>query len=250
MSSATARTELWDGWAQRWRAFQESYVPDRERQLAAISDHVEVATWGRAGRILDLGSGPGSVADAVLLRCPAARAVAVDLDPWLIELGRRTARAGERIDWVGADLRRPAWVAAVPGGPYDAVTSATTLHWLDHSEVRRLYGDAARLLACGGTLLVADVLPTGSPGFQRRARAAATLREGAQEETWDRFWRDARAVPEFAELVEERDRRLLPRRPCVSLPIEAHAAALAEAGFRDVGEVWRVHEAAVLAAVR
>jgi len=250
VSRATASTELWEAWGRRWRAFQESYVPAREHQLAAIADYVELATGGAAAAILDLGSGPGSVADVVLRRCPDARAAAVDLDPWLIELGRRTASAGTRIGWIEADLRDPAWVGALPDGPYGAVTCATTLHWLDHSEIRRLYSDAARLLPHGGILLVADVLPTGSPGLQRLARAAAASREGAHEETWDRFWRDARTVEQFAELVEERDRRLLPRRPRVSLPVEAHAAALAEAGFRDVGEVWRLHEAAVLAALR
>jgi hypothetical protein len=58
------------------------------------------------------------------------------------------------------------------------------------------------------------------------------------------------AVPEFGPIMQERSRRQLSRPPCVSLPLEAHVAALTEAGFRAAGEVWRVHEAAAVAAVR
>ena len=250
MSAAIAGVDLWVRWAERWRRFQQAYVPDRERQLAVIAEYVALASRGRGPRVLDLGCGPGSVADAVLLRCPAARAVAVDLDPWLLELGRRTAAAAERVEWVEADLRNPRWTRAIPSGPYDAVLSATAFHWLEPAEVWRIYGQAARLLRDDGIVLVGDILPTGSPRLQQLARAALASHEAARGETWNAFWRDARAVPEFTALVRERDRRLLPRRPVIARSIDEHAAALAEAGFREVGEVWRVHSSAVLAAMR
>jgi SAM-dependent methyltransferase len=246
----TVGTDAWAEWARRWQAFQEAYVPDRERQLSVMAEYAALATGGRARCVLDLGAGPGAVADAVLQRCPSARAVAVDFDPWLMELGRHTAAAAERIQWVDADLREPGWVDALPSGPYDAIVTATALHWLDDREVRRLYREAHGLLGQRGILLVADLLPTGSPKVARLAQGALTAHEAGRDESWSDFWRGARAVPEFSRLVDERDRRLLPRRPVVPSPIDEHAAALAQAGFREVGEVWRVHGAAVLAALR
>jgi ubiquinone/menaquinone biosynthesis C-methylase UbiE len=248
VSSTVAGTELWDAWARRWRSFQEAYVPDRERQLDVMAECVALVAGGRAGTILDLASGAGSVADAVLERCPELRAVAVDLDPWLIELGRQTARAADRIEWVEADLRDPRWVTALPGDGYVAVTCATALHWLRHPEVRRLYYDARRLMIRDGILVVADVMPVGSPRLRRLARAAAATREAATGERWDRFWAEVRAVPEFGPIMRERSRRQLVRPPCVSLALDAHVAALTQAGFGEAGEVWRVHEAAAVAA--
>ena len=250
VSSTVAGAELWDAWARRWRSFQEAYVPDRERQLGVMAEYVALVAGGRAGTILDLAAGVGSVADAVLERCPGLRAVAVDLDPWLMELGRRTARAADRIEWVEADLRDARWVTALPSDRYVAVTCATALHWLRHPEVRRLYRDVRRLMIRGGILVVADVMPVGSQRLRRLARVAAARREAEAGERWERFWAEARAVPEFGLIMQERSRRQLSRPPSVSLPLEAHAAALRQAGFEEAGEVWRVHEAAAVAAFR
>jgi SAM-dependent methyltransferase len=250
MGALSARTELWDGWARRWRSFQEAYVPDRERQLAVMAEYVDLVTRGREGPILDLASGPGSVADAVLGRCPGLRALAVDLDPWLTELGRRTARAADRIEWVEADLRDPGWASALASETYLAATCATALHWLRESDVRRLYSDIRGLLAPGGILLVGDVMPVDPPLLRGLARAAAARREAAAGERWDSFWAEVRNVPEFHSLMQERGRRQLTRPPSRGLSVDAHRAALTRAGFRDAGEVWRVHEAAVVAAVR
>jgi len=166
-----------------------------------------------------------------------------------MELGRQTARAADRIEWVDADLRDPRWVTALPGGTYVAATCATALHWLGEPEVRRLYFDVRRLLVPGGILLVADVMPVGSPRISRLSRAAAATREAAAGERWDRFWAEVRAVPEFRPLTKERSRRQLSRQPYVGGTVEEHSAALKQAGFRDAAEVWRVHEAVVVAAV-
>jgi trans-aconitate methyltransferase len=59
---------------------------------------------------LDLACGPGSIAQRLLVRFPAARAVAVDFDPVLMRLGQDAlGDLDGRLRWVEADLRRPDW---------------------------------------------------------------------------------------------------------------------------------------------
>ena len=148
-----------------------------------------------------------------------------------------------------ADLRDPGWSQAVPVGPYDAVVTATALHWLSDAEIRAVYAGAARLLAHRGILLVGDAVCLDAPRLERLTRLAAAAHETAAGESWSDFWRAARAVPEFVQLIDERDRRLLRRRPLIGRTLAAHAAALREAGFAEAAEVWRAHEGAVIAAL-
>jgi hypothetical protein len=116
--------------------------------------------------------------------------------------------------------------------------------------VTSLYRDVLRLIDLDGVLVVADVMPIAAPRVGKLARAAAAAREVQTGERWDRFWADVSAVPEFGPILQERSRRRLSRPPGVSLSLDAHTAALAQAGFRDVGEVWRVHDTAAIAAFR
>jgi predicted RNA methylase len=63
---------------------------------------------GERSRVLDLGAGTGSLAAVVLDRLPEARCVAVELDPVMSEIGRRTiGDAGGRLRWIDADLATP-----------------------------------------------------------------------------------------------------------------------------------------------
>jgi len=57
----------------------------------------------------------------------------LDIDPVMLELGRRTV--GDRVRWVEADLRSPDWAGQLLGDEFDVVVSATVLHWLDAEHV-------------------------------------------------------------------------------------------------------------------
>jgi SAM-dependent methyltransferase len=248
------REDVWQAWARRWRAFQESYVLERPRQLALLAEYVATCSGGTPVRLLDLCAGPGAAADAILQRLPGATAIAVDCDPWLQELGRRTAVARDRIAWLERDLRDPGWDADLPPGSCDAVTLVTALPWLDDASLAQAFRGAARLLAPGGLLLVADELWSGSPRLDRLTHEA-TLRWQAQAQTasgltWPTFWREAAAVPEFHDLLAQRARVLGPRRPSPPRRTADVTTLLAGAGLPHAGEIWRRHDAAVLAALR
>jgi methylase of polypeptide subunit release factors len=80
----------WSGWLARWHRQRQRYVPGRAERFALMADYLECARSGSDLYILDCCCGPGSLAQAMLDRFPTARVVAVDIDPWLVELGRRT----------------------------------------------------------------------------------------------------------------------------------------------------------------
>ncbi len=245
----------WHHWATRWDRFQECYVPQREAQVARMLDFAEQWSRTRPLRALDLCSGPGTIADRLLRRHPDAHVVALDGDPWLLELGRRSTSGVSA--WIEADVRKEGWSAAIPAASLQVVLSMTALHWLDHETLARVYVELAGLLVRDGLLLNADLIPAGdaastigSVGREQLFRWQAARTRENEGLDWSAFWGDARSVPAFADLLARRDRRLGMRPGVRAMSAAGHVAALRDAGFRDAAEIWRSDAAAILAAVR
>jgi ubiquinone/menaquinone biosynthesis C-methylase UbiE len=248
------RAGPWAAWWERWDRFQETYVPGRELQFRLITDYLALLRRDEPLQVLDLCSGPGSFGSRILRERPRAQVVAVDYDPWLLELGRRAAPHGDAIAWVDADLRA-AWTRALPGAAFDAVVATTAMQWFEEDEVVRIYRDVASLLAPGGAFLTSDLVPRGSAAARSLAEAAtvrwrARAIESPAGDHWADFWADARAEPAFSELLEERARRLVGRHPLPSRPFAFHETALRASGFAEVSEIWRHSESAIILAQR
>ncbi len=75
-------------WIERWDVQQQGYLPDREDRFTALIDAVAEAAGRPDPLVLDLGSGPGSLAVRLLQQLPAATVVALDADPLTLGLGR------------------------------------------------------------------------------------------------------------------------------------------------------------------
>ncbi len=243
----------WGAWLSRWEAFQAVYVPERDAQFETICRYAVDCAAGAVLRVLDLCAGPGSLGARLATYAPFARIVAVDADPFLIEIGLR-AHANVPIRWVRTDLRSTGWSASIPG-PFDAALCSTSMHWFNDEQVRAIYRETAGLLRRGGTLLVADTMPHGTPGAQAAGRSMLELSEVRRiatygGEDWVSFWCAAENEPAFAELLAERERALGRRSSRVVPSLDFHVAALADAGFTDVGEVWRRDAWAVVLAIR
>lgn len=94
----------WPDWLQRWDAQQQGYVPEREARFTAMLDVLAVLLPD-SFLALDLACGPGSISQRLLARFPAARAVAVDMDPVMLALGRGARGTVDgRLRW-----SRPTW---------------------------------------------------------------------------------------------------------------------------------------------
>jgi trans-aconitate methyltransferase len=237
-------------WLERWDEQQERYLPHREERFQIMLDLIRPPD-SQAFRLLDLCCGTGSISARVLDRFPQASILAVDWDPVHLELGRRAL--GERVEWLDADLRSPEWATDLEPGSFDAVLSATAIHYFLPNEVVSLYRTLARLLREDGMFANADHLPASSP---RIAALSQELLEGwqaerlAEGEDYYEYREALRNDPELQSFVAEGDRRFAEKPAGVVAPIDFHRAALLAVGFQVADEVWRHHADAILVAFR
>jgi trans-aconitate 2-methyltransferase len=152
--------------------------------------------WGRAAlerlrlrggeTVLELGCGSGRDTEHLLEALPNGRVVAVDGSQQMLEqLRARLGNGDGRLEVLHRDLREPFEL----DGPFDAVMSVATLHWLpDHVHV---FEELARVVSPGGRL----VIEAGGHG-----NIAEFLRAlDADEANGPRFWN-------FADIPETRTR--------------------------------------------
>lgn len=154
-----------------------------------------------------------------------------------------------------ADLRDRDWPARLPPGPYDAVLTATALHWLPAEDLARIYRDVAVLLRPGGVFLNADHTPEpGTPllnaadeSFQRRRQQRERAR-GVLD--WAQWWAAVAADPVLAKQAAARALVHGSHEDPQPRPADWHRARLVEAGFREAGVIWRSVGDSLVAAVR
>lgn len=242
-----------------WDRQQEWYLPDREERFRVMLDTVE-ALVGDEPRVLDLACGTGSISDRVLTRFPGARTTGVDLDPALLTIARGYFAEDRRAEFVSADLRDARWTESLPHRSYDAVLTATALHWLRTEEHGELHGRLAGVLGEGGVFLNADHMPdAGTPRIdealhafdkERRSREKAA---GTQD--WVDWWQQLAADPVMADAVTERYRIFGdPARGDHSdgqtQPVGWHVRSLREAGFAEARAIWASPQDAMVLGLR
>ncbi|WP_306364168.1 trans-aconitate 2-methyltransferase [Nocardia sp. CC227C] len=244
----------WEAWQRSWDRQQELYLPDREERFRVMLDVVE-AVAGKSPRVLDLACGTGTISRRLFARLPEATSIAVDRDPTLLAMARGSFEGDARISFVVADLEEPGWTRALPAGAFDAVLTATALHWMQPDPLRRLFTDLCPLLRPGGVFVNADHLPdpetpllnaideTIQHAHQERARA-----EGAHD--WDQWWAEVAADPALADEYAASRAIFDRRRPGVPQSLDWHLAGLREAGFAEAGTAWRSITDAMVVAVR
>jgi SAM-dependent methyltransferase len=242
-------------WQESWDRQQESYLPDREERFTAMLDTVDAVTEGRPLRLLDLAGGTGSISLRTLGRFPDTVTTLVDIDPVLLAIAQASLPAQGTA--VSADLRNPDWAAALPYGDYDAVLTATALHWLTPERLAKLYAEIRTVLRPGGVFINADHMPDdGIPGLTDLLAARAKARQEARYAagavlSWRRWWEHVAADPTLGPLVEERTRAFGGRDSVEwNPPVSWHLDALTAAGYLETGLVWRGTLDAAVAGVR
>jgi SAM-dependent methyltransferase len=156
-------------YVKRWIAAVSRYRPERRQILDAFA--AEAAQIRKAGfSVLELGCGPGFLAEALLQNGAISRYALVDFSPHMLELSRQRLGVFEgRTLFFQRDFKKNDWVAEIPAG-FDVVVSLQAVHELRHaSRIPRLYGQLHDLIVPGGTLLICDHVNSRSPGGRQSA---------------------------------------------------------------------------------
>ncbi|MFI6942310.1 class I SAM-dependent methyltransferase [Streptomyces sp. NPDC050418] len=232
----------WRAWQDSWDRQQQWYLPDREERFSVMLDMVE-ALVGPKARVLDLACGTGSITDRLLKRFPEAVSTGVDLDPALLTIAEGTFAGDDRVTFVRADLKDPQWAAKLPYDNYDAVLTATALHWLHSPELAVLYGQVADLVREGGVFMNADHMPdpattriNAAESAYRNARAARVKAEGVLD--WKEWWQLAAADPVLAAPTAERFEIYGDHADGDMPSADWHARTLCDMGFAEARTVW------------
>ncbi len=107
-------------------------------------------------RVLDIGSGTGSLAAMVLDAFPNATAVGLDLSEPMMEYGRkRMARFGNRFSYHRGDFADGNLAADLPG-TFDVAVAARSIHHLPAEQKRSLYKAIYDKLNSGGAFFNVD----------------------------------------------------------------------------------------------
>ena len=260
-------------WIERWDRQQEESLPDREDRFTALINAVEAGTERPDPLVLDIGSGPGSLAVRLLGRLPQATVIAIDADPVSLTLGQAAYQDVPGLRFADLDLRLPGWSAQLglnlgtlnpgtlnPGtrAP-DAAVSTTALHWLPEPDLRALYAELASVLRPGGLLLDGDHFTLDVKESPTLARLDLALRQredrrrfpAGHPESWHAWWEAVAADPVLAGHVAERRRRRVDagHHGTQSSQLATHVEALKAAGFGEVGTLWQRGDNRLLCAV-
>lgn len=131
----------------------------------------------RVGRLLDIGTGDGRLADLVRGARPGATAVGVDLSEPMLAAARERFAGSRDVALVVHDLAEP----LPPLGAFDLVVSGLAIHHLEDVRKRALYREVLGLLSPGGCLLNLEHVASGSEALHLAFLAAIGERPGDED---------------------------------------------------------------------
>ena len=143
---AAAAQQYFAEHAEQWDAIRSLHVAE-----SAVEDRMRALLVGSIGRLVDIGTGTGRMIE--LFGAAADHAIGVDRSPEMLRLARTKLDGSD-----GWELRQGD-ITALPlaDGSADTVILHQVLHFIPAPEAA--LAEAARLLAPGGRLLIADFAP-------------------------------------------------------------------------------------------
>jgi SAM-dependent methyltransferase len=161
--------------ARTWADAADAKRPHRLLIRAAIVDRLRALPPG--AHVLELGSGPGLLAEDVLEACTQLTNYTLfDFSEPMLDMSRARLRRFSTTSFVLGDFRSNDWMRRA-GGPYEAVVSTQAVHEVRHKRhVAQLYQQIYSLLTAGGAFLVADRTPEDDSARSR----ALFMTEGEQ----------------------------------------------------------------------
>lgn len=171
------------------RYFERSHAEGNAPRAAHLELLPSVLELAQPGWILDLGCGPGVVAEAVLDRFPQARVCGVDSSPAMLELAAaRLARFGDRVRLVSHDLTLSLDID-VPEGCAAAI-AVQSLHHIGRAQAAVFEWLHGRLLPGAWFALIDRVAIPGARLYEPFRQAKDRLGQSRNPATWEDYGED------------------------------------------------------------
>jgi tRNA (cmo5U34)-methyltransferase len=167
-------------------------VPHRSEQIAALLTLIPFGS-GEAPRVVELASGEGRLADAILHVFPQASLLALDIEETMRDQTTLRLRPyGERAAVAAFDMAAADWYDHLKGA--DVVVSSLCVHHLNGAEKQVLFQAVHDRLSPRGALLIADLIMP-SHGAARglfaatweKTAEAASLAQSKSRSIYERF---------------------------------------------------------------
>jgi len=142
--------------ARPWADAAMARRPWRRDFFEAFAEAIEAEGLTTPGRVLELGSGPGFLAEHLLRRLPGTHYVALDFSPAMHTLAReRLGAAAAGVSFVERSFVEPGWPEGL--GLFHHVVTHQAVHELRHKRhAPVLHARVRSVLAPGGSYLVCD----------------------------------------------------------------------------------------------
>ncbi len=152
---AADNARRWEESADRWARTADERYPARDAFWRLFIDELAAAVT-RPPRILELGSGPGFLAERILAAVPVESYTLIDVSPAMHALAQaRLANHAPRTRFVAADFGAAGWTDGL--GMHDALVSLQAIHEVRHkTRVPAVYRAARAHLAPGAVALICD----------------------------------------------------------------------------------------------
>ena len=143
----------------------EIFVPGRAEQMATLLDLIPARPDERF-TIVELASGEGALAQAILERFHACHYIAFDGSTVMRQhMSERLTQFSNRLEIRSFELAEREWRTTLPS-PLRCVVSSLSIHHLFDAEKQQLFRELAEHLEPSGALLVADII---KPATQQTA---------------------------------------------------------------------------------
>lgn len=229
-------------WKEAWERKEEVkhfvekadlVIPRRRDQIEFI---VQLIPRERSApiRVLDLGAGQGTLAEAVLEAFPNSRVVCLDGSAVMMKIGMgRLGKYKNRVSFVLEELDNPSWLKSIDG-KFDAVVSSLAIHHLRDRRKKALFREIWGVTKDKGALIIADPVKAESRFLEQRY-------ERVLIETIRRQAKEIASIERTYEEVEAKHRAYEARSKGVDkpAPLRAQLRWLKQAGFVGVDCFWK-----------
>ena len=205
-----------------------AYDAQRRFIIPGFDDLYEAAIWaaewpGEKPAILDIGAGTGLFSSLLLQKYPHCTITLLDVSEKMLDVARKRFFGMNNVGYRIQDYR-----CENLGGCYDIISSALSIHHLEHAEKRSLYGRIFQVLNEGGVFVHAEQV-LGESGWHQMRNYAY----------WDEFVMNGPQGNQVKEALKRRDTLDKVERLSVQLKW------LRDIGFSDVDIVYKNRSFAV-----